>query len=140
MTTLSFSQRIACAAATLFGRYGAVTRIAQAHGLCRQSVYRQADAVRDDLDAQTHRQEILRLRQQLEQTEARCADWQRRLDDAVVLDQDRQAEFASKFGFSSASVRNWEQGRRRPEGPARVLLAVIDRHPDAVEDALRLPG
>src|SRR5438874_1862767 len=35
-----------------------------------------------------------------------------------------QAEFASKFGFSSASVRNWEQGRRRPEGPARVLLAV----------------
>ncbi len=51
-----------------------------------------------------------------------------------------QAEFARKFGFSAASVRNWEQGRRRPEGPARVLLAVIDRHPEAVEDALRLPG
>jgi putative transcriptional regulator len=51
-----------------------------------------------------------------------------------------QAEFAGKFGFSAASVRNWEQGRRRPEGPARVLLAVIDRHPEAVEDALRLSG
>lgn len=94
MTTLSFSQRIACAAATLFGRYGAVTRIAQEHGLCRQAVYRQTDAVRDDLDAQTHHQESLRLRQQLEQAQTRCADGQRRLDDAVVLDQDRQAEFA----------------------------------------------
>ena len=95
MTTLSFPQRIACAAATLFGRYGAVTRIAEEHGLCRQSVYRQTDAVRDDLDAQSRRQETLRLCQQLEQTEARCAGLQRRLDDAVVLDQDRQAEFAS---------------------------------------------
>jgi putative transcriptional regulator len=48
-----------------------------------------------------------------------------------------QAAFAGKFGFSQASVRNWEQGRRRPEGPARVLLAVIERHPEAIEDALR---
>ena len=48
-----------------------------------------------------------------------------------------QAEFAAKFRFTPASVRNWEQGRRRPEGPARVLLAVIDRHPEAIEDALR---
>ena len=48
MTILSFPQRIACAAATLFGHYGAVTRIAHEHGLCRQSVYRQTDAVRKD--------------------------------------------------------------------------------------------
>lgn len=95
MITLSFPQRIACAAATLFGHYGAVTRIAQQHGLCRQSVYRQTDAVRDDLDVQTHRQETLRLQQQLEQAQAHCGDLQRRLDDAVVLDQDRQAEFAA---------------------------------------------
>lgn len=93
MTTLSFPQRIACAFATLFGRYGAVTRIAEEHQLCRQSVYRQTDAVRDDLDAQAHRQEI--LRQQLRQTQARCDDLQRRLKDAVVLDHDRQAEFAA---------------------------------------------
>jgi hypothetical protein len=95
MITLSFPQRIACAAATLFGCYGAVTRIAQEHGLCRQTVYRQTDAVRDDLDAQTHRQEILRLRQQLQQVQARCEDLQRRLADAVVLDHDHQAEFAA---------------------------------------------
>ena len=47
-----------------------------------------------------------------------------------------QTEFAAKFGFSAALVRNWEQGRNRPDGAARVLLAVIARHPEAVEDAL----
>ncbi|HEY8694641.1 MAG TPA: type II toxin-antitoxin system MqsA family antitoxin [Chloroflexota bacterium] len=48
-----------------------------------------------------------------------------------------QDEFAAKFGFAAASVRNWEQGRRQPEGPARVLLAVIDRHPEVVEEVLQ---
>lgn len=48
-----------------------------------------------------------------------------------------QTQFAARFGFAAASVRNWEQGRPRPEGPPRVLLAVIAKHRDAVEDALR---
>ena len=48
-----------------------------------------------------------------------------------------QPEFAARFGFSAWSVRNWEQGRRRPEGPARILLAVIARNPDVVEAVLR---
>jgi putative transcriptional regulator len=47
-----------------------------------------------------------------------------------------QAEFATKFGFSPATLRNWEQGRSRPDAPTRVLLAVIARHPEAVEDVL----
>ena len=47
-----------------------------------------------------------------------------------------QAAFAAKFGFQAATLRNWEQGRTRPDGPARVLLAVIAKHPEAVEDAL----
>ena len=48
-----------------------------------------------------------------------------------------QAQFASKFGFPPATLRNWEQGRSRPDAPTRVLLAVIAKHPDAVEDVLR---
>jgi putative transcriptional regulator len=48
-----------------------------------------------------------------------------------------QAQFAAKFGFSPATLRNWEQGRSRPDAPTRVLLAVIARHPEAVEDVLR---
>lgn len=48
-----------------------------------------------------------------------------------------QSQFAAKFGFHPATLRNWEQGRTVPDGPARVLLAVIAKHPEAVEDALR---
>jgi putative transcriptional regulator len=48
-----------------------------------------------------------------------------------------QSQFAARFGFTAATVRNWEQGRTQPDGPARVLLAVIAHHPEAVEDALR---
>lgn len=47
-----------------------------------------------------------------------------------------QAAFAQYYGFALSSVRNWEQGRRQPEGPTRLLLLVIDREPEAVERAL----
>ena len=50
-----------------------------------------------------------------------------------------QAEFAARFGFQPATLRNWEQGRTRPDGPARVPLAAIARRPEAVKDALRVP-
>jgi putative transcriptional regulator len=50
----------------------------------------------------------------------------------------RNRKFAAMFRVSVATVRNWEQGRRGPEGRARVLLTVIDREPDAVRRAL--PG
>ncbi len=48
-----------------------------------------------------------------------------------------QAQFATKFGFPPGTLRNWEQGRSRPDGPTRVLLAVIAKHPAAVQDVLR---
>jgi putative transcriptional regulator len=47
-----------------------------------------------------------------------------------------QDQFSAKYGFAVASVRNWEQGRRQPERSARLLLRVIEKHPEAVEDAL----
>ena len=47
-----------------------------------------------------------------------------------------QTEFAAWFGISPGTLRNWEQGRRVPEGPARVLLRVIEREPEAVRRAL----
>jgi putative transcriptional regulator len=49
-----------------------------------------------------------------------------------------QVDFAAAFGVSLATVRNWEQGRRRPHGPARVLLVVIDKAPHVVLDAIGL--
>jgi hypothetical protein len=42
-------------------------------------------------------------------------------------------EFAARFGFSLDSIQNWEEGLRQPEGPARILLAVIAKNPRAVE-------
>jgi putative transcriptional regulator len=47
-----------------------------------------------------------------------------------------QAEFANRFGISPGTLRDWEQNRKRPDGPARVLLVVIDKEPDAVKRAL----
>jgi putative transcriptional regulator len=40
-----------------------------------------------------------------------------------------QAEFASRIGVPIETVRNWEQGKRSPRGPARALLKVIDKAP-----------
>jgi putative transcriptional regulator len=47
-----------------------------------------------------------------------------------------QNAFAAKFGLSVATVREWEQNRRTPEGAARVLLTVIAEEPEAVTRAL----
>jgi len=49
-----------------------------------------------------------------------------------------QAQFATRFGFPPATLRNWEQGRAIPDAPTRVLLAVIAKHPEAVEDVLKI--
>jgi len=43
-----------------------------------------------------------------------------------------QAKFAGMLGISVSTLRNWEQGRRKPEGAARVLLRVAAQYPDAV--------
>lgn len=48
-----------------------------------------------------------------------------------------QSEFALMIGVSVATLRNWEQGRRVPEGPALALLRVASAEPKAVSRALR---
>ena len=48
-----------------------------------------------------------------------------------------QARFARRFGFSVDAVQQYEQGRRKPTGPAAALLRVIGADPDAVARALR---
>ncbi len=49
-----------------------------------------------------------------------------------------QSEFALMIGVSVSTLQNWEQGRRRPEGPARALLKIAAERPDAVIEALSL--
>jgi len=43
-----------------------------------------------------------------------------------------QNKFAQMLGISTSTLQNWEQGRRKPEGPAKVLLNVAAKYPDAV--------
>lgn len=45
-----------------------------------------------------------------------------------------QAQFAKFIGINVATLKNWEQGRRKPEGPARVLLGVAALHPEVLPD------
>ena len=47
-----------------------------------------------------------------------------------------QSEFALMIGVSVSTLQNWEQGRRKPEGPAKALLKVASKNPKAVMDAL----
>lgn len=51
-----------------------------------------------------------------------------------------QPKFANLLGISVGTLRNWEQGRRQPEGAARVLLLVAAKHPDAILDAVHPSG
>ena len=43
-----------------------------------------------------------------------------------------QNEFAHLIHISGSTLRNWEQGRRIPEGPARVLLLIAENHPETI--------
>ena len=43
-----------------------------------------------------------------------------------------QPKFADMIGISVSTLRNWEQGRRKPEGAARILLLVASKYPEAV--------
>ena len=47
-----------------------------------------------------------------------------------------QQEFAARVGVPVETIRNWEQGKRMPRGPARALLAVIAHAPETVFAAL----
>jgi len=47
-----------------------------------------------------------------------------------------QAEFARAIAISVHTLRNWEQGRRKPEGPAIALLRIAARHPRILRENL----
>ena len=64
------------------------------------------------------------------------ADYARAIRAATKL---TQAEFAARIGVPIETVRNWEQGKRSPRGPARALLRVIDNAPDLAFAALAKP-
>jgi len=69
------------------------------------------------------------------------AEWSPR-DDAAYARSIRgatrlsQSEFAARIGVPVETVRNWEQGKRAPRGPARALLKIIERAPETAFSVL----
>jgi putative transcriptional regulator len=61
---------------------------------------------------------------------------QLRVRDLRLRSKLTQAQFAARLGVPLETIRNWEQGKRAPRGPARALLAVIAHAPDTVFAAL----
>jgi putative transcriptional regulator len=47
-----------------------------------------------------------------------------------------QSEFARMIGIPVKTVQNWEQGRTQPDAPAKALMRIAEKHPEAVLDAL----
>lgn len=87
----------------------------------------------DDLERAIPR----RVRDRLIRGEFRTGDDVAALRRFTGLTQDR---FAVALGISVHTLRNWEQGRRRPEGPALALLRVAARHPRVLHENLALAG
>jgi hypothetical protein len=151
---------IASAYSVSFGHYGDVTRYAQQRGVCRQRIYREATWVSAALAAAPAAQQA--LAQQLSQLRHQLAQAQAQLARAVVLDRDKQAEFATvgqAIGVSLPALRTLlavvlpgrvpsvaTLGRRTQAAGRRAgpLLAVLDEQTrphvrQALADEIYLP-
>ena len=105
--------RLASASAVFFGRHGDVTRSAQQRGVSRQRLYREADSVLRDLQP-TPSEHLDGLRQQLAELQSRLQMLRAHRPFTVVLDADKQAEFAATAQAEGVSLPT-----------ARRLLAVL---------------
>jgi hypothetical protein len=108
MSIVGTFQHLASATSAFFGARGAVTEQAQQRGISRQAVYREAEAVREAVDGSAVQQEIQQLREQIHDLEQRLALAQQQLQEQqryrVVLDPDRQAQFASTAQAEGVSL------------------------------------
>jgi hypothetical protein len=108
--------RLASAAVVFFGQRGDISRHAQQRDVSRQRLYREAASVLRDLDSSAPQQHIARLQQQVLDLQARLQQCQDELSNAVVIDADKQAQFAATAQAEGVSLP-----------VARVLLAVFLR-------------
>jgi hypothetical protein len=146
MGMVAHDRRIGSAFFVFCGRHGEISAFAQQQGISRQWVYREAKQVSDALEGTQTRVESERLRQENEALRAAVAQLQQRLAKAVVLDEEKQAEFAGVGqscgvtltqcdvlldvlipgqSLSRASLGRRTQALGKKAGP---LLAVLDEH------------
>jgi cell division protein FtsB len=94
MGMVALRRRIGSAFFVVWGQYGEVSEFAQQQGISRQWVYREAKQVSDTLEGTQARADIERLRNENAALRAEVEDLKRRVAVAVVLDEEKQAEFA----------------------------------------------
>jgi len=100
-------QRIASAFFVIHGQYGDVSRYAQERGVCRQWVYREAGWLERVLSERQGELDCLRTR--VRELEERQKELERRLSVSVVVDADKQAEFASIAQARGVSLRDCQE-------------------------------
>lgn len=99
-------RRIGSAFFVCFGQYGDVSRFAQQQGISRQWVYREAQEVAATLEGTRAREEVAGLQAEVKVLRQQLADLRRRLDTAVVIDEEKQAEFACVGQSCGVSLPN----------------------------------
>jgi putative transcriptional regulator len=92
-----------------------------------------AQASWSTIDATTEEEIATQIAQDEAEARRDAAAYARRVRRKVGLSQ---VAFARRIGVPVDTVRNWEQGRRAPQGPARALLRIIDRAPETALQAL----
>ncbi len=107
-------ERLSSAFAVLFGRHGDLTRLAEEREQSRQSLYREADRVVEDLKGTEAQGQVAELQQQNAELRARLAEVEQRPQRAIEITEDKQAEFASTAQAEGVSLP-----------VARRLLAVL---------------
>lgn len=94
MDMVALSRKIGSAFVVVCGQYGTVSQFAQEHHLSRQYVYREAQQVTATLEGTSARQESEGLQAEVATLRQQVVELQRRLDVAVVIDEEKQAELA----------------------------------------------
>lgn len=112
--TLTIRERLSSAFAVLCGSHGEVTRLAEEREQSRQSLYREAECVVEDLEGAKTQSRIAELEQRVAEQQARLAELEQRLQRAVEITEDKQAEFSSTAQAEGVSLP-----------VARRLLAVL---------------
>jgi hypothetical protein len=104
MSTLSPQLRIANTAAVFDGPYGAVTRQAQRSGVCRQALYRDAPNVLHAVEGSATQRQLQDLHNEIDRLRATCATLHGQLQQAVLVDADTVAHFASSAQAEGVSL------------------------------------
>jgi hypothetical protein len=141
---LAARRLLASAAAVLFGRYGEVTRLADARRVCRQALYRETAKALDAVEGTASQRRLDKLAQAVAQQRRRVTALEQRLAGTVRVDADKQAEFAAVaqaeglslpgarrllavfLGDDAPSVAQLGRFTRAAARRATALLAVLD--------------